>query len=97
MLSPGAGPATHAVWGAGLVRPRPSHSAARYRDYALVSTGPGCVAAHHDAGHQLSREFAAAARAHAPDRWRVLGARRSFGGGLRGRALGRESAAQPAN
>jgi hypothetical protein len=39
MLSPGTGPATHAVWGAGLVRPRPSHPAARYRDYALVSTG----------------------------------------------------------
>jgi hypothetical protein len=50
------------------------------------------LAAHHDARHQLSREFPAAGSL-APDGWRVLGAGRSVGGGLHGRALGRQSAA----
>src|SRR5215469_12367857 len=94
MLSPGIGTAAHAVWSASLVRPCPSYLAARCRDYALISTEPGSVAAHHDARHQLSWEFTSPAHSHSPDGWHFLGGGRSFRGRIRGGAFDRQSAPQ---
>src|SRR5258708_1761605 len=95
MLSPGVGAATHVVWATGLVRPPPSHLAARCSDYALVSTEPRSVAAHHDARHQLPGEFTPAACPCSPDDGGFLGGGLAFRSSVRCRAFDRQSAPQP--
>src|SRR6266516_326073 len=95
MLAPGLGAANHALWTAGLVCSRPSHSADRYSDYTLVSTEPGSVAAHHDARHQLSGKFTPPACPRSPDSGVFLASGLSFRGGAGWWAFDDQSSPQP--
>src|SRR6266480_6368455 len=95
MLARGVDATNHALWTAGLVCSRPSHTADRYSDYTLVSTEPGSMAAQHDARHQLSGEFTPPACPRSPDSGVFLAKGLSFRGGAGWWAFDRQFAPQP--
>ena len=95
MPSPGIRAAAHTVWTTGLVRPRPSYLASRCSDHGLISTESGSVAAHHDARHQLSREFTPATCPRSPDGSVFLGSGLAFRSGAGCRAFNHQPSPQP--
>src|SRR5712692_7855889 len=95
MLARGVDATNHALWTAGLVCSRPSHTADRYSDYTLVSTEPGSMDAQHYARHQLSGEFTPPACPHRSDCAVFLAKGLSLGGGAGCWAFDDQFAPQP--